>query len=199
MILAARSEQTAVWAFDERDPGGRLERFREIVRYPLGHSPHPSPPDGPERRHQYRKNQSGGGRRLPRITPAPSPASVQEVDAPRLDRRALQVAVEVVGQILRRLIAPPWVLLQTFQTDRLQIAGELRIEHSRRDRLRVDDKQYGVERGRRLERRAARKQFVKDRADRIDVACRTEASAFAVGLFRGHIARRGKAKSRFGT
>src|SRR5262249_42492726 len=86
--------------------GRRLERLREIVRCPprpdlfkkrlpcslFGHSLHPAPADGPERRHQYRKDQSGGGRRRPWVAPAPTPTSVQEVDGPRLDRLTLPVA-----------------------------------------------------------------------------------------------------------
>ncbi len=71
-----------------------------------------------DRQHDRRRQ-----RRDRRPPPAPQPGPLGRPDPPRRDRAALQPGVQVVGQGLGRRVAPPRVLLQALQADRLQVAG----------------------------------------------------------------------------
>ena len=90
-------------------------------------------------------------------------------DRPGGDGPALQIALQIVGQVQSGGVALSGVLLQALQTDRIEVAVHLRIELGGRHRFLADDQQDGVERRRGPKRRPARQAFVQDDAQGIDV------------------------------
>ena len=91
---------------------------------------------------------------------------------------------------LRVGIAQVRRLLQTLQRDHFQLAIGPRVHQPRRQRLLLEHQQHGVDRRSRLKRRPAGEHLVENRAQAIDVAGRSELTATAGGLLRGHVARR---------
>ncbi len=118
----------------------------------------------------------------------PSPAPFPAGDRPGADRRAVQPAVQVVGQLPGRGIPPRRVFLQALQTDRLQVARQPGLQLARRDGLGILDLLEGFEHGGRSERRPARQQFIEDRSQGVDVGRGPDVPVVSLGLFGGHVA-----------
>ena len=90
----------------------------------------------------------------------------------RQDRLVVEEASQVVGQLLGGGVPLRGLLGQALQADGLQVAIELRLEVTRRDRLVVDDLHQRVRLGRRLERRPPGEQAVENCPEGVDVGRR---------------------------
>ena len=125
------------------------------------------------RRHDRRQQQQHPrrhGQRRP-VAAHPFPQHVAQRRRLRPHRLAALPPPQVVRQLRRRRVPPARLLLQTFQTDRLQIARRLRLQLPRRHRLvpRAPAASVSSVVGR-LERRTAGQALVQDRPQRIHVA-----------------------------
>ena len=89
------------------------------------------------------------------------------------------------------------LLLETFQADGLDVAGQARHQPSRRDRLGVLDHFEGLQHARPAERGPSRHQFIEDRAQAVDVGGRIGVPGLSPRLFGGHVT--GRADDGFGT
>ena len=87
--------------------------------------------------------------------------AVEDVEGAGVDRFAVEVALQVVRQRRGRRVAVRRLFLQTFQTDRLQIAVHLGVEQARRGRQLLHHLRQRVERRLGAERRPARQHFVQ--------------------------------------
>src|SRR5262245_11196435 len=81
------------------------------------------------------------------------------------------------------------LLRQALQTDRLEVAWELRLQARRRDRVVVEGLEAGVHDGGGLERRAAGQQLVEDGPEGVHVCRRANGVSGTSGLLGGHVAR----------
>ncbi len=144
-----------------------------------------------DERHENRQRdegqrQDGGPRGL---APAPLDQPAQRTEPPGGDRLAVEIALQVVRQVAGRGVAPPRVLFQTFETNRLQIDVDGRVEQPRRERLLLGDEvDRRQSRGPR-EGRPAREQLVQDRPEAVDVGGRAKVLTSRRLLGR-HVARR---------
>src|ERR1041384_3811420 len=93
---------------------------------------------------------------------APEPGFLRKGDWPRQNRPVLEESTEVIRQHLCGWITPGRVLLQTFETDRLQIDRHARIQPARSDRLGVLDLEQNLRQSLALKRRPACKQVIED-------------------------------------
>ena len=111
---------------------------------------------------------------------------VEDVDAASADRLAVEIALQVVGERVGRLVALVWFLLQALEADRLQVVINLCVGEPRRHRIILNHLPDRVERRVALEWRPAREQLVQDRAEAIDVRGRADVAA-ALRLLGRHI------------
>ena len=95
-------------------------------------------------------------------------------DRPSLNRPVVEEPPQVVGQLGRGRVALLRVLLQTFQTDRLEVRRDLRLQRAHADRIAVPHLFQRVVNRASLERRTAGEKFVQDRAEGMDVRGRAD-------------------------
>ena len=118
------------------------------------------------------------------------------------DRAAVEESLQVVGQLAGRDVSLRNGFLQALEHDRFQIAGNVRGQIARRERLALENLPQSIDAARRLKGRAAGQQRVQYRPEGIDVGCWANQIQFAGGLFGGHKAGRaehlpGGSQSRF--
>ena len=133
-----------------------------------------------------------------RVAPAPAAEPFDHGAAPGLDRPVFQEALQVLGQCGGTGIAVGRFLVQAFQADRLQIAGQLGPQARWSDRLMGHDLAQGLQGRFRLERRPAGEQLVEDRTQGVDVGRRPDRLVPAGRLLRRHVAGRAQAARRSG-
>src|SRR5439155_1428557 len=80
-------------------------------------------------------------------------------------------------------IPPGRILVQTLETNRLQVGGDGRLQAARRRDLVLQHLVQHLGVGIALKRRPAREAFVEDRAQAVDIGERTDGAAAALGLF----------------
>jgi hypothetical protein len=118
----------------------------------------------------------------------PPPGLFHDSNRPRLDRRLVQVPIQFGSQLGGARVTRTRFLLQALQADRLQVAGHIRIEQTGRSRFVLEHLHQRVERCFGAEGRPAGEQFVEDRAEGIDVACRTDLAPPTGRLLGRHVA-----------
>src|SRR5262245_23467470 len=137
-----------------------------------------------------RRGQEGNRRerRHRRATPGPLPQSLCRSSRAGADRLAIEEAAQIVGQLLCRGVALVRFLLETFQTDRFQVARHSWLQAGRRDRLldanllqRVNDRGAA-------ERRSPAEHLVEDRAERVHVHRWPDMVSVPARLFGCHVA-----------
>ena len=109
---------------------------------------------------------------------------------PGLDRVAVAIAVQVVGEVPGGDIPLPGVFLQAFQADRLQVARHAWDQPRRGHRVVVDDLAERLHRRLSLERRAPGQDLIEDRAQGIGIRGRSDVLGVPAGLLGGHVAGR---------
>ena len=114
------------------------------------------------------------------------------------DRRAVEVAVEVVGERARRRVAIGGILGQAHAGDRRQVGGHPGREPARRGGLGVEDLGEQAGEGRRGERRPAGQQLVQRRAEAVDIGAAIDRADVAARLLRRHVRGRAEQRARAG-
>ena len=107
-----------------------------------------------------------------------------------LNRLPVEEPAQVFRQGQGAGVTPRWCLLQTFETNRLQIARHTRLEAARKHRVGAANLLKRGERRFPLERRPARQRFVEDRPQAIDVGGDTDFLGESGCLFGPHVAGR---------
>ncbi len=102
-------------------------------------------------------------------------------------RLVVQEAGQVIGQVQGAGVAPGRPLLQTFQTDGLQVTRHAGHQPRGRQRLGLDHLDQRLQRGGALEGRPAREALVQDRSQRINVGGFLDLLVASAGLLRGHV------------
>src|SRR5262249_58493347 len=97
-----------------------------------------------------------------RVAAAPAPAPLEGSHWPGRDRSSREETREVVGQCGRAGVSPGRLLLQTFQTDCLQIVRQLWPHLARRNGLACADLFEDIERRFSLKRRSSGEALVED-------------------------------------
>jgi hypothetical protein len=144
----------AAHRFDNRPLDGRLPlRLAEPVGSPLR-------VQGEQAGGQQRQTQCAEHRRRHRVALDPLPESGDRSGAAGEDGEAVDVAAQVVGQLLRRLLALVGVLAEAFEADSLQVARHLRVDRPRRGRLLLHDHRQQLVAAVGPERRPQRQQFL---------------------------------------
>src|SRR6516165_637020 len=109
---------------------------------------------------------------------------------PGMNRMPVQEAPEVIRQFAHRSVTVPWLLLEAFQANGLQIARQPRAKPARTTRLDSDHLPQSLEVAVRLIRDRARKQLVKNHSQGMDICGWADCLGLPLSLFRGHILRR---------
>ena len=128
-------------------------------------------------------------RRPRRVPPAPPPGALQRADPPRLDRAPLHEPPHVLGQRPRVGVPPLRILVQTLQTDRLQVARHLRVQPRGRHRLLGDHLPLRLRGRLSPERRPSGEHLIEEGAERVDVRGGPDRSRLPDHLLGGHVAR----------
>ncbi len=136
--------------------------------------------------HQHHCSSQPRPRRIP-LAPAPRPFHAAHRPGP--DRLPALEAPQILRQCRRRRITLAWLFLEALQANRLQVARRLGLQPAHRDRILGQHLRQCVEYVRRLERRTPGQAFVEDRAESINVRCRTDLFALAAGLLGRHVGR----------
>ncbi len=147
------------------------------------------PPEGEHSResaHQ-RQGERRNERRDHRPAKAPAPGLLDRRDGSSRDRPAVEEAAEVLGQCLGARVTPTGSLLETLQTDGLEVARDLGTEPARGDRFPSLDLLHRLDVGIRQERRSAGDQLVQDDAHRVDVGGRSRCRPPARDLLGSHV------------
>src|SRR5262245_35106117 len=97
---------------------------------------------------------------------------------------------QITRQFLSRRIPAVRFFVQAFVADGLQVQRRLFLQLSSTNRVIVQYAQHSIERVRLLERWPPSEQFVKDRAQGVNVGRRTDILTASAGLLGGHVARR---------
>ena len=90
----------------------------------------------------------------------PPPAAFQLPDRSRVDRFSVQIPAQFRHQFVRRPVTPSGILLQTLQTDGLQVHIQSRVQLTRCHRFLLQHSHQRVHHIRRLKRRTTRQQRV---------------------------------------
>jgi len=105
------------------------------------------------------------------------------------DRLVREPGLEVIGEFVGSLVAQFRGFLQAFEGDHFQLGISRRIEHSRSDRLLLEDLQQKIDRRRRLEWGTPRQALVENCTQAVDIAAGTDPGIAAGGLFGRHVTR----------
>ena len=119
---------------------------------------------------------------------APAPGSFRAADGAGLDGMAGEPAAEVGGEGGGGLVAAGGVFLQALQADRLDIAGQARVQFSQGGRLfgkNLHDQHLTLA----AERQFAGQQAEQDHAQRVHVAAAVGVMRLAASLLRRHVRR----------
>ena len=163
---------------------GQLEQAVGPRPLALGPPPEHGHPRAGDRQDQ---EQRGQRRRQGRVAPAPSPRPLGRPDPPRQDRTPLEVAPQVLGHVLGRLVAMHRLLGDRLQDDRLQVPRDRRVDLARRHGRLVGHHLHQPSPVRLVEDRAEGQELVERRAQRIDVA---PGVGPPLEPLRGHVAQR---------
>ena len=175
------------------DGHGRNDSFRDRVRLCSTRAPSANsllPLVCQQGNHSDQHEHSQAQSRHRWTSPANTPEPLHLADRPRLDRFIQQEAIQVIRQLLRRGVAAAWLLFQALQADRFQVARRSRVQRARRHRLVVRDLSQRFVNRFAGEGRLGGQQEIKNCAQRIDIARRSNNDAFARRLLRWHEIRR---------
>ena len=124
------------------------------------------------------------------MTPCPLPGVFPGGNWTRCDRLAVEVSLEVVGQLSCAGITLRRVFAEAFQADDLEIPADPRLQPARRDRLLGPHEHQRADRRRTLQRHSACEHLVEDHSERVDIGRRPDVLVVAARLLRGHVAGR---------
>src|SRR5262249_31308729 len=86
---------------------------------------------------EQREEKPSAQARHDRVPPAPAPSLLWLPDGPGVNRLPLEEAPQVMGKFQGRRVTPRWLLGQSLQADRLQVARKFVIDPPRGPRLLV--------------------------------------------------------------
>ena len=118
--------------------------------------------------------------------PAAGPQQVCEAGPPGHDRFVVQVAEDVLPQLVSRLVAPAAVLVESGEHDGLEVAAQLRVDGGKTGRgLLLDDPRRLQDGGpRHVVRELVRQQLVEHDAQRVDVRAAIDGEGIGLHLLR---------------
>src|SRR5262249_13568831 len=136
------------------------------------------------------EQQHGGKAGDHRLIAAPAPAALYDPNRPGVDWLAQEEELKIVRQLRRRGVALTWFLAQALEADSLQVAGHVRPPLSRGHRLLAAHFLQCFQWRSRPERGPTGEQLIQHCPQRVYVARPADPSLLALGLLRGHVARR---------
>src|SRR3989442_12514354 len=137
--------------------------------------------DENEDEHDSAERSEGG------LAPTPALRTGERTHRSSEDGLPVKIAAELICELLHGGVPPGRLFLQALEADRLQVARQLRIQHTRGDRFRVCNAQQCFVDSGAEERRAPREAFVEYGAQRVDVRGRTDLLFAPRRQFRGKV------------